>query len=211
MPPARFSPRPAQCPGIHGEAVASTGHIFFGCTDGPVIFDGKSFAKVDVSAFAGEGGYQRSGNAVGSPESSVILADNKTDKAAADAKELERPTSIALYDAPTGTARTVDLGSPYWFRSLARGPLGEALVLTYDGKLHIIDPDSGEISRSIAAIAPWREKDNWQEPGPILASADGYAIISDAQNQELVIIDLHSGEETARHTLDFAATELAVL
>ena len=83
-----------KCPGVHGEAAARNGNIFFGCEDGPVIFDGTKFHKVDASAYAGAGGYQRSGNAAGSEESDVILADNKTDKDA----ELERPTSVTLVD-----------------------------------------------------------------------------------------------------------------
>ncbi|MEX3516659.1 hypothetical protein VVR26_04220 [Corynebacterium camporealensis] len=196
-----------KCPGVHGEAAAGNGHIFFGCEDGPVVFDGKEFHKVDVSEYAGAGGYQRSGNAAGSEESDVILADNKTEEDA----EFERPESVALINTADNTARTVDLGSSYWFRSLARGPLGEGLVLTYDGNLNIIDPDTGEIEDKVKAIDEWKEKEEWQQPGPILKSADGYAYITDAENQELVVVDLHKREVTKRIELDFQPTEMAVL
>ncbi len=196
-----------QCPGVHGEAAAGNGKLFFGCEDGPVVFDGKDFQKVDVSSYAGAGGYQRSGNSAGSEESSVILADNKTEKDA----DFERPESVALIDTDDYSARTVDLGASYWFRSLARGPLGEALVLTTDGNLNIIDPDTGKVTEKIQAIGEWKEKEEWQQPGPILKAADGYAYITDANAQELVIVDLYQGKVTKRVDLDFAPVEMAVL
>lgn len=196
-----------ECPGVHGEAAAGNGNIFFGCEDGPVIFDGTKFHKVDASAYAGAGGYQRSGNAAGSEESDVILADNKTDEDA----ELERPTSVTLVDTKDFSAKKVDLDASYWFRSLARGPLGEALVLTTDGKLNIIDPDSGEITSQIDAISRWKENKEWQQPGPILQAADGYAFITDAQKKQLVVIDLLQEKEVNRFDLDIEPTEMTVL
>ena len=196
-----------KCPGVHGEATAGNGNIFFGCEDGPVVFDGAKFHKVDASAYAGAGSYQRSGNAAGSEESDVILADNKTDKDA----ELERPTSVTLVDTKDFSAKKVDLDASYWFRSLARGPLGEALVLTTDGKLNVIDPDSGEITSQIDAISKWKENKEWQQPGPILQAADGYAFIADAQKKQLVVIDLLQEKEVNRFDLDIEPTEMTVL
>ena len=196
-----------KCPGVHGEATAGNGKLFFGCEDGPVVFDGKEFHKIDVSAYAGKDGYQRSGNSAGSEESDVILADNKTEKDA----EFERPTSVSLINTKDYSAKKVDLGSSYWFRSLARGPLGEALVLTYDGKLNVIDPETGEITKKIDAISEWRENEEWQLPGPILKAEDGYAFVTDANKKELVVIDLFEGKEVNRFKLDIKPTEMAVL
>ncbi|MBK4139426.1 hypothetical protein GWO53_02675 [Corynebacterium macginleyi] len=196
-----------ECPGVHGESAAENGKLFFGCEDGPVVFDGSKFHKIDVSDYAGAGGYQRSGNSAGSEKSNVILADNKTEKDA----ESEHPTSVALIDTENYSAKKVDLDGSYWFRSLARGPMGEALVLTTDGKLNVIDPDSGEITKKIDAISTWTENEEWQQPGPILKAANGYAYITDAQKKELVIIDLLRGKETKRYELDFKPVEMAVL
>lgn len=196
-----------ECPGVHGESAAENGKLFFGCEDGPVVFDGSKFHKIDVSDYAGAGGYQRSGNSAGSEKSNVILADNKTEKDA----ESEHPTSVALIDTENYSAKKVDLDGSYWFRSLARGPMGEALVLTTDGKLNVIDPHSGEITKKIDAISTWTENEEWQQPGPILKAANGYAYITDAQKKELVIIDLLRGKETKRYELDFKPVEMAVL
>lgn len=135
------------------------------------------------------------------------MADNKTEKDA----EFERPTSVSLINTKDYSAKKVDLGSSYWFRSLARGPLGEALVLTYDGKLNVIDPETGEITKKIDAISEWRENEEWQLPGPILKAEDGYAFVTDANKKELVVIDLFEGKEVNRFKLDIKPTEMAVL
>lgn len=196
-----------ECPGVHGEAAAGNGSLFFGCEDGPVVFDGTEFHKIDVSAYAGKDGYQRSGNSAGSEESNIILADNKTDKDV----DFERPTSVTLINTENYSAKKVELGESYWFRSLARGPLGEALVLTTDGKLNVIDPDSGEVTKKIDAISPWKENEEWQQPGPILKAANGYAYVTDANKQELVVLDLLGDQEPQRYKLDFKPVEMAVL
>lgn len=195
------------CPNVHGEATAANGNVVFGCTNGPVVYNPseKKFHKIDVSAFAGEDGYQRSGNLAGSNESDIVLGDNKTDEDA----ELERPTSVSLIDAQNYTAKEVELGSSYWFRSLARDDDGKAVALTYDGNLNIIDPETADITK-IPAIGEWKEKEEWQLPGPILKVHENKAYVTDANSNELVIIDLAT-KETTKHKLDVSPVEMAVL
>lgn len=192
------------CPGIHGEAVGAGGVTVFGCTNGPVVFDGHEFHKITPS----EGvTYQRSGNLAGHPDSPVILGDHKVIEDA----EHERPTKINLIDTRDNTMTQVELDSSYWFRSLARGPEGEALVLTYDGHLKVIDPETGEITNDIPAIEAWQEKSEWQEPGPILKVLGDTAYVTDAEKRELALIDLTTGDVKDRITLDHAPVELAVV
>ena len=189
------------CPGVHGETVAADEAVVLGCENGPVVYRDGAFHKVPV-----ETEYQRSGNRAGTKASSIVLGDHKVD---ADAEQ-ERPTEIALIDSVQDTLTTVDLGSSYWFRSLARGPEGESLVLTYDGELNILD-ESGKILHEVKAIEPWEEKAEWQQPGPILKSADGLAYITDAEQQKLVIVDIEKG--TVERTLDLpvAPVEMVVI
>ncbi|GAB3694951.1 hypothetical protein GCM10027595_08050 [Corynebacterium nasicanis] len=192
------------CPGVHGEATAAGGAAAFGCTNGPVVFDGSAFHKISPPPGVD---YQRSGNLAGHPDSPIILGDHKVDK---DAKK-ERPTQISLIDTRSNSMRQVELDSSYWFRSLGRGPAGEALVLTYDGHLKVIDPESGEITADIPAISAWEEKEEWQEPGPILKVSGNIAYLTDAENKELVLVDLDTGEVTERFTLDVTPVEIAVV
>ncbi len=179
------------CPGVHGEAAAqpteSGDVISLGCENGSVIYRDGEFHKVAI-----DGDYQRSGNQKGHEDSPIVLADHKVE--AEPAGGIERPTEIALIDTRDATQQIVDLGSPYWFRSLDRGPDGEALVLTYDGELNILDPDSGEILHEVPVTGEWEEGENWQEAGPMLSVADGTAFVVDPEAKKLSMVDVASGE-----------------
>ena len=179
------------CPGVHGEAAAqpteSGDVISLGCENGSVIYRDGEFHKVAI-----DGDYQRSGNQKGHEDSPIVLADHKVE--AEPEGGIERPTEIALIDTRDDTQQIVDLGSPYWFRSLDRGPDGEALVLTYDGELNILDPDSGENLHEVPVTGEWEEGENWQEAGPMLSVADGTAFVVDPEAKKLSMVDVASGE-----------------
>ena len=179
------------CPGVHGEAAAQPTDagdvISLGCENGSVIYRDGEFHKVEI-----EGDYQRSGNQKGHEDSPIVLADLKVE--ADPAGGIERPTEIALIDTRSDTQQVVDLGSEYWFRSLDRGPEGEALVLTADGELNILDPETGEILHEVPVAEKWSEPENWQEPGPMMSVADGTAFVVDPAAQTLTMVDVASGE-----------------
>lgn len=194
------------CPGVHGEAAAESNEqgdvIVVGCENGPVIFKDGAFHKVNTD-FA----YARTGNAAGSDHSDVVLMDLKTDENA----EHERPTQVALVNTDNAKLTTVELGSSYWFRSLARGPEGEGVVLTYDGNLNIIDQKSGKVSGKISAISAWTEHEDWQDAGPILKVSGRTAFVTDAAKKELKIIDLETKKVDQTVKLPHAAVEMAVV
>jgi hypothetical protein len=196
------------CAGVHGEAAAAPDAdggdvVLFGCEDGPVVFRGGTFHKVPVSD-----DYARTGNAAGSPESPVVMTDYKVDK---DADPVERTTRIALVDTRTDTLRLVDLGASYWFRSLGRAADGEGVVLTTDGSLAVVDVEGAKVSRRIPVIAPWQEKDDWQEAGPVLRVVGDTAFVTDAEKRELVVADLETGRVTARHALEHTPVEMVAV
>ncbi|MBQ1081999.1 MULTISPECIES: zinc metallochaperone AztD [unclassified Nocardiopsis] len=192
--------RSEECPGVHGESAAQGGAVAIGCQDGVLIYQDGAFTKVESPD-----DYGRIGNQAGSEESPVILGDYKTDPDA----ELERPESIALVDTAEGDLELVDLPSSYTFRSLGRGPAGEALVLGTDGSLHDIDPDSGELTRSIELMDSWEEPLEWQDPRPALFVRGGTAYVSDPSTNQVHAVDLASGEVTGSVTLDEAPNELS--
>lgn len=174
------------CPGVHGEAAAEPQDgkdvVVLGCENGPIVYRDGEFHKIDPGM-----DFQRSGNLAGDEDSSIVLGDYKVEKEPKEA--VERTTKVALIDSEDDSMKVVDLGSSYWFRSLARGPEGEGVVLTYDGKLNVIDEESGEVVKKVDAIGEWQEKDEWQEPGPILKTAGDFAYVTDAENNKLVVID----------------------
>lgn len=183
-----------ECPGVHGEAFAEDTAVF-GCEDGAVIADGRDFTKV-----TSPDAYGRIGNQAGSDVSPVLLGDYKTDPEA----ELERPTQVALIDTRDASLRIVDLGTSYSFRSLGRGPEGEALVLGTDGAIHVIDPETGERVERIDVVGRWREPLDWQQPRPALHVVDGTAYVTDPRRDRVHVVDLDRGRVT--DTLDLPHT-----
>ncbi|MDG9705673.1 zinc metallochaperone AztD [Streptomyces sp. DH37] len=192
--------RSEQCPGVHGEATAKDEAVVIGCENGVLIYRDGAITKVDSPTE-----YGRIGNQAGSEDSPVVLGDYKKD---ADA-ELERPEQVSLIDTRTGELRLVDLGTSYTFRSLARGPHGEALVLGTDGKIHVIDPEKGKVTRTIPVMDQWREPLEWQRPRPAIFVRDHTAYVSDPSTRKLHAIDVESGEQLASVTLPEAPNELS--
>ncbi|MEU0133942.1 zinc metallochaperone AztD [Streptomyces sp. NPDC006296] len=192
--------RNENCPGVHGEAAAQGEAVAVGCEDGVLIYKDGRFTKVDAPD-----AYGRIGNQAGSEESPVLLGDYKTDPEA----ELERPTRISLIDTRTAKLRIVDLGTSYSFRSLARGPHGEALVLGTDGAVHVIDPETGDVEKKIPAVGEWQEPLDWQQPRPTLFVRDHTAYVSDPSKSALHAIDLESGKKRASVTLPKSTNELS--
>lgn len=194
--------RSTDCPGVHGAAVAADEAVAFGCEDGMLIYRDGKISKVKAPT-----AYGRVGNQAGSDASAVVLGDYKSDAEA----ELERPTRVSLTNTATGTMELVETGASYSFRSLGRGPAGEALVLGTDGRLRIIDPDSGEITDSIRVTRPWTEPTEWQQPRPALAVQDGIAYVSEPGSRKVHLVDVETGQRIASHDLPHAPNELAVI
>jgi hypothetical protein len=188
-----------QCPGLHGEATAADGVLTFGCQDGILVVCGNDIRKV-----ASRHPYGRIGNQSGSAASPVVLGDYKTNEDA----ELERPRRFTLTDTATGTLTVVDFDASYSFRSLDRGPRGEAVVLGTDGALHVFDPVTARRVARIDAVGSWTEPDEWQSPMPNLHVQDGIAYVSDPGAQRLVAVRLDDGSKVADTVLEHPTIEL---
>lgn len=191
--------RNEECPGVHGETVASGDAAVFGCENGVLVAADDGFTKV-----ASPDGYGRIGNLAGSPASPVVLGDYKTDRDA----EIERPTRVSLIDTESGALTLVDLGASYSFRSLGRGPDGEALVLGTDGALRVIDPERGRVVKEIAVVKKWKEPTEWQQPRPTLVVVGDTAWISEPAAKLLHAVDLDT-QEIRTHRLDHTPNEVA--
>jgi len=191
--------RNEDCPGVHGEATAADEAVVIGCETGVLVYSDGVITKIDSPD-----SYGRIGNQAGSEESAVTLGDYKSDPDA----ELERPERISLINTATKQLQLVDLGTSYSFRSLARGPHGEALVLGTDGALHTIDPDSGAITASTPVLSPWEEPLEWQQPRPTLTVVDHTAYITDPSANTVTAVDIESGTVTATGELEHTPNEL---
>ncbi|WKG02900.1 zinc metallochaperone AztD [Mycolicibacterium sp. HK-90] len=194
--------RSAECPGIHGETVVEGETIVFGCENGVLTYSDRVFTKV-----AAPGEYGRVGTVRGHDESAVALGDFKVDPDA----ELERPNRFALIDTASNQLRLVTLppSVSYSFRSLARGPHAEALVLGTDGKLYVVDPVSGDTVKSIAVTEPWIEPDDWQQPRPSVFARGHDVYVTDPATKKLHVVDVEAGAVTESVTLQQAPNELS--
>lgn len=191
--------RSEDCPGVHGEAAAQDEAIALGCEDGILLYKDGDFSKVDA-----EDDYGRIGNQAGSDESPVVLGDYKVDEDA----ELERPERISLTDTEAGTMKLVDLGASYSFRSLGRGPDGEALVLGTDGALRVIDPKSGTVDEEYPVIGEWEEPVDWQQARPTLFVQGEKAYVSEPEKSEIHMVDLDTGKVEKTAELPHATDEI---
>ncbi|WP_147916197.1 zinc metallochaperone AztD [Ruania zhangjianzhongii] len=190
------------CPGVHGAEVAADGAVVAGCEDGALVYRDGQITHADSPD-----DYGRIGNQAAAPNSPIVLGDYKSDPDA----ELERPTQVSLIDTRTAEVSLVELPASYSFRSLARGDDGEALVLGTDGAIHVIDPEAGELERSIPVIEAWEEPGEWQQPRPTIAVGGGTAYVSDPNAQAIYAVDLESGEVWNSAQLPVAGNELALI
>ncbi|MEQ3553449.1 zinc metallochaperone AztD [Pseudonocardia nematodicida] len=191
--------RNEDCPGVHGEATARGEAVVIGCETGVLIYRDGAITKVDSPT-----PYGRIGNQAGSDVSPVTLGDYKQDEAA----ELERPTQVSLIDTETNRLQLVDLGTSYTFRSLSRGPEGEALVLGTDGSIHEIDPAAGSVIRTIPVIEAWEEPLDWQQARPALFVRGGTAYVTEPGANAVHAVDLAAGEVTNSATLPATPNEI---
>lgn len=191
--------RTDDCPSVHGEATAADEAVVVGCEDGLVVWAGGELRKVDSPD-----AYGAVGTAAGSHESPIVLGDYHSDPDA----ELERPTRVSLTDTRSGELQLVDLPASYSFRSLGRGEAGEALVLGTDGALHVIDPQTGGLTRSVPVVQAWEEPEDWQQARPTLFVHDGTAYVTEPATDELHAVDVQTGEVFASVALGVTPNEI---
>ncbi|GAA1659454.1 zinc metallochaperone AztD [Glycomyces endophyticus] len=191
--------RSEECPGVHGESAAANEAIVVGCEDGVLVYRDGAITKV-----ASPDPYGRIGNSRGHEESPLVLGDYKVDPEA----ELERPERVSIIDTETAELTLVDVGTSYSFRSLARGPEGEGLLLGTDGALHVIDMEQAAVTASFPVIDAWEEPLEWQEARPTVFVRGDTAYISDPAAQRLLAVDIATGAVTAEAALPAPANEL---
>ncbi|WP_261624658.1 hypothetical protein [Nesterenkonia marinintestina] len=193
------------CPGVHGETAMDDGTLALGCEDGALLYSDGEFTKVAAEdSVETSDGYARTGNLFPAEGSTVLLGDRNLDP------DGEEPmTEIALLDAETQEFTGVDVGAAYNFRSLARGPEGEALVLAEDGVLHAYD-ESGEDAWELEIMDPWTEPEEWQEPRPAITVDGDLAYITDPESQEVHLVDLTERKIINSAELDVVPNEIAI-
>ncbi|MBW1639304.1 hypothetical protein G3H63_09500 [Microbacterium resistens] len=193
----------AECPGIHGEGTAMGEAVVFGCEDGALLYRDGSFRKLSAPD-----PYGRMGNAFVSETSPIVVGDYKSDPDA----EGYLLNAVTLIDTAAGTSRVVDLPDEvqYTFRDVARGPEDQAYILSTDGKIHVLDPETGEITDAYPVIDPWQGPAQWQDAHPAIRVRGDIAYVTEPAANTVHAVDLTTGKKVASVELDHTPNELAV-
>jgi hypothetical protein len=194
--------RSAECPDIHGEAVVADEVAVFGCENGVLEFADGRFTKI-----ASPDAYGRVGTIKAHADSAIGLGDYKIDPEA----ELERTEQFSLIDTDTDQLKVVRLPASvsYSWRSLARGPHAEALILGTDGNLYVVDPNTGATVKTIAVTDKWTEPDDWQQPRPAVFARGHDIYVTEPATKELHLVDVEAGTVSNTITLDGTPNEIS--
>lgn len=192
-----------ECPGIHGEGTAAGEAVVFGCEDGALLFHDGHFEKLDAPDK-----YGRMGNAYVSETSPIVVGDYKNDPDA----EGYLLNAVALIDTAAHDFKVVDLPESvqYTFRGVARGPDDQAYILSTDGSIHVLDPESGLIVQEFPVIDAWDGPKEWQDAHPAIVAHGDIAYVTDPAKKEVHRVDLSTGKVTASSVLEAAPNEIAV-
>lgn len=192
-----------QCPGVHGEGTAADEVVVFGCEDGALVYKDGEITKLA----APDQPYGRMGNAYVSETSPIIVGDYKNDPDA----EGYLLSAVTLIDTAAMTSEVVSLpeGAEYTFRDVARGPGDLAYILGADGAIHVLDPETGEITDSYPVIEAWEGPAEWQDPHPAIVVAGDIAYVTEPAADSVHAVDLTTGEVLASTELEVTPNEIA--
>ena len=192
-----------QCPGVHGEGTAADEAVVFGCEDGALV----SADGVITKLTAPDQPYGRMGNAYVSETSPIVVGDYKNDPDA----EGYLLSAVTLIDTAAKTYEVVDLpeGVEYTFRDVVRGPDDLAYILSADGSIHVLDPETGEITAEYPVVEAWEGPAEWQDPHPAIVVAGDIAYVTEPAAKKVHAVDLTTGEVVATTELDVTPNEIA--
>lgn len=144
------------CPELHGEGALSTTRVLFACANGYLVATvGQGVRGLHVPLPAGLGAEARSFSVSTAEGLSYAIGD-------LDA------TSLARIDIAKRTSSV--LATPGRHGAFVLDPASRSvLVVTDDGRLHQIDPASGAVRASVAAVTPFSLEGSYSIPRPKIA------------------------------------------
>nr|WP_244506368.1 zinc metallochaperone AztD [Pararhizobium polonicum] len=176
----------APCTGLHGEATSAR-LVAFGCQEGVLVVrpGGIDGPKLEMIAYGDDLPDGKVSTLLGGRSMQFFLGNYGEDKVVLI--DPDSATPYHLIDLPT---RRVDF-------ILDPANARNAYILTEDGKLHLLDTVSGEITRSVAVTEPYSKDGHWRDPRPRLAVAGDRIAITDPRHSLVRMIDSGTFAETA--------------
>jgi DNA-binding beta-propeller fold protein YncE len=196
--------RNADCPSVHGEGAAADEVAVFGCSNGVLVYDDGEITKITAPD-----AYGRVGNAYVTETSTIMVGDYNSNPDS----EGSLLSEILLVDTVAKTAEVIDLpdGIQYTWRDVARTADDGALILGTDGALHVMDPETGELTDSYPVISAWEGPAEWQEAHPALTVVGDTAYVTEPATNSVFAVDVATGKVTATAELPGTPNEIAVV
>lgn len=168
------------CPGLHGEATIGETAVF-ACADGVLLVGravgGDSFVGRKATYPAATDPETRAGTLVADEEGAYVWG-NFGD----DAMVRIDPTSGAMTVVPNPAGRAAFALEP--------GADGHLVVLTVDGRLHLIESDTGATAGSVPVVAPFSLEGSYDVVRPSLAVDAGLAVVGDPVGGAVIPVTL---------------------
>ncbi|WP_229382046.1 hypothetical protein [Microbacterium schleiferi] len=138
----------------------------------------------------------------------VIVGDYKNDPD----DESYLLNAVALIDTAAHSYEVIDLPDEvqYTWRDVARGPGDRAYILSTDGQIHVLDPETGEITDAYPVIEAWEGPAEWQNPHPAIKVDGTIAYVTEPAKNSIHAIDLTTGEVLSSVELDHTPNEIAI-
>lgn len=198
------------CPNLHGSA-QNHDFVAFGCADGVLLIaqDGETFTASKLANTADFTGTQRVGTLVGAPEAEHFVGLAGADVFAIHAKDNE----MEKLDWQPGAATAV-WGSDFAYqdkRFVLLDNTGQLTIFEYHGHEHA---NTNTAAFSFLAKVQVTEADLTALPAGsrfqlAVSAADDKVYVTDPIAKQLITIDVHEAEITARKQLNFTPHKLA--
>ena len=168
----------ATCTGLHGEATSAR-LVAFGCAEGVLVArpGGLDGPKLEMVSYGKDLPAGKVSTLLGGKALQFFLGNYGEDKVV-----LIDPDSNHPYRLVELATRRVDF-------ILDPAKPRNAYILTEDGKLHLLDIVSGEITKSEVVTEPYSKDGHWRDPRPRLAVAGGEIAITDPRHGLVRMVD----------------------
>lgn len=115
---------------------------------------------------------------------------------------------MAIIDTRTGTLKTVKLGAEYTFRGLGMAANGQAVVLTNDGTLRLINPATATVTHAIRVMPAFTEPTEWTQPRPTVHAQGHWVYVTEPATKKVHAVELSVRKVLATGTLPDAPNEV---
>jgi hypothetical protein len=187
------------CAGLHGEAALTEHRIAFACADHILIVERLNESASFTTRELAYPDTRRSGTLDASLDGKYLFGNHKD----------ETRNGIIRIDVTSNEVREVSFDAGVAEFAVLPGLADTLVVLTADGRLHVIDTTAFEIVHTFDAVEPFTVSHSAPHPG--LAVADDLAFVSDSEGGAVLEYEIAHLERGRRFSVAGFPASLVVL